>query len=340
MGEVTEKKAYPAVDFFKFFCCLLIIAIHAKPFEQNFWLDAGVGLITRFAVPYFFVATGFFFFHSVNGRLDKRKYLIKYEVRMIRLYAVWFFIQTAQDILRGSIHNPFYYVRHFIWPNNGIILWFLPATMFAVFVVYEFSKLMNPRDVFGISIIIWLIGYCFSTVAPLFEETLLSDDIIKFVQSTIGIQNGLFFGFPYIALSQLLATSKNEKNHIRDSIGIIISFCCLGLESLIIVMMVHPSLTFLWLCALPLTYFTFHLTLGIQLAEKPIYIFLRKISTLVYVIHPIVLKGLQDLFEKIGFTDFYNLVLFFTVSAISLLLATVIYQRSLKEKYKILGLLI
>ena len=28
--------------------------IHTKPFENNFWLNSGVGMITRFAVPYFF----------------------------------------------------------------------------------------------------------------------------------------------------------------------------------------------------------------------------------------------------------------------------------------------
>lgn len=54
-----KREQYPAVDCFKFICCILIIAIHAKPFASNYWLDAGVGLVTRFAVPYFFVATGF-----------------------------------------------------------------------------------------------------------------------------------------------------------------------------------------------------------------------------------------------------------------------------------------
>lgn len=332
MSGELEKREYPAVDLFKFICCILIIAIHTKPFEQNFWLDGGVGILTRFAVPYFFVATGFFFFLSIDRKTDKRRYLIRYELRMLRLYVVWYIIQTVYSIIRGYVYHPLYYIRHFVWPNNGNILWFIPATMFAVFIVFEMSKVLMPKMVFVVSIGIWFIGYGLSTAAPLLTD-IISGETIVGIQNTVGIQNGLFFGFPYIALAQLFAKSQKSENNVRDLIGIVASLCCLGLESLIVVLKVRPQLTFLWLSALPLAYFTFHFTLNIQIRERPLYILLRKISTLVYVVHPIMLKCVEDLFAHVGFIDYQNLALFFGVCMISVLVAFFIYQ--LSRRYKV-----
>ena len=32
MSKTEQRKGYAAVDIFKFFCAILVIAIHAKPF--------------------------------------------------------------------------------------------------------------------------------------------------------------------------------------------------------------------------------------------------------------------------------------------------------------------
>ena len=339
---MKNKTTYPAVDCFKFICCILIIAIHAKPFQNNFWLDAGVGLITRFAVPYFFVATGFFFFKSIEGKpvQDQASFLKKYELRMLRLYITWFILQNICNIIISkSCNSPFYYLRHFIWPNNGSILWFIPATMFAVFFVYQASRVTSMKRVLGFCIFIWLIGYCISTIAPVFSNILVVKDIIELCQTTFGIQNGLFFGLPYIALAWLFASRKLKKCVFRDVLGIAVCFCCLALEALVIILKVNPQLTFLWISSLPLTYFTFHLTLSLPIVEKHIYVVLRKISTLVYVIHPMVLAAIQAIFTKVGFSDFENLTLFIGVCLISIILSVLLYQLSSKKKYQVLKIL-
>ena len=62
MGSVLKTEEYSSVDIFKFFCAILVVAIHTKPFENIFWLDAAIGILTRFAVPYFFVSSAYFLF--------------------------------------------------------------------------------------------------------------------------------------------------------------------------------------------------------------------------------------------------------------------------------------
>lgn len=331
-----RKKNFVAVDIFKFICAILVIAIHAKPFENNFWLDAGVGLATRFAVPYFFVASGFFLFKSVYGRNDATAKLKKYELRMIRFYAVWFAIHTLYSILRGYIYSPGYYLRHFLLPNNGSILWFLPATMLAVFIVHVLSCVMNTKKVLTLSIVVWLLGYGMSTLAPLFASNAAISGAISFMQSSIGIQNGIFFGFPYIALSKVLAEEKSEKRMKRDIMGILLSFLCLGAESILVVTRLSPPLTFLWLSALPLTYFTFHLTMTVTLKERPVFIAMRKISTLVYVIHPIIIPVLSSMLEIVRLADPQNLMLFFMTCLVSIGLSWLLYILSEKPGWKAL----
>lgn len=329
-----EKKSYPAIDCFKFICCILIIAIHAKPFEQNFWLDSGVGLITRFAVPYFFVATGFFFFKAKSGQKDGWEYLIRYELRMLRLYLIWYIIQNAQSMIRGYIYSPWYYVRHFVIPNNGSILWFLPATMSSVFFVYVLSKKLSAKSIFAISIIVWFSGYIMSTLAPIFAGNAVACEFISSFQRYVGIQNGLFFGFPYIALANLLSAEEHKKWIIRDVVGVIVFFVLLGAESFFVVTRIHPTLTFLWLSALPLAYFTFNLTLSLELKNKPIFLVMRKLSTLVYVIHPIALSCIKDAIMIAGINDLQNLVLFLATCLVSIGISYFIYRLSQNESLK------
>lgn len=331
-----KREQYPAVDCFKFICCILIIAIHAKPFANNYWLDAGVGLVTRFAVPYFFVATGFFFFRTIAGKnTSNNKRLQKYELRIFRLYIVWFIIHMIFNVVISStIYSPLYYLRHFFLPNNGSILWFLPATMLAVFIVYELSGVMDSRKIFIFSIACWLLGYCMSTLSPVFERNMMASDIIDFMQKHIGIQNGIFFGLPYISLSKLLAEENAKKTIKRDILGIVLSFLCLGIESILVVMNIHPTLTFLWLSSLPMTYFTFHLTMTTEMKMRPVFVTMRKVSTLVYVIHPIVISIIGILFSTLKFVDYQNLVLFFATCLISIELSMIIYYLSKKRACK------
>ena len=63
-----KRKSYPGVDIFKMACAILVMIIHTKPFENIFWIDAGIGMVTRFAVPYFFTVSGYFLYKKVEEK--------------------------------------------------------------------------------------------------------------------------------------------------------------------------------------------------------------------------------------------------------------------------------
>lgn len=64
MEKLKKRQSYIGVDIVKFICAILVIGIHTQPFEFNFILDKGYGMISRLAVP-------FFFYHLVISYLVK-----------------------------------------------------------------------------------------------------------------------------------------------------------------------------------------------------------------------------------------------------------------------------
>ncbi|MCF0105345.1 MAG: acyltransferase family protein, partial [Holdemanella sp.] len=291
-------------------------------------------------VPFFFVATGFFFFKSLKTKENKKQYLLKYELRMLKLYTVWFCINNSIGILRGNYGSLYSYIRNYIWPMNGSALWFLVACMVAVLLVYVLASKFKPKTIFIISLCVWTVGYCCSTLYPLFQNIPYINSILASIIKGIGVQNGIFFGFPYIAMSYIFASNPIEGSIKRDVIGTAICFIALGVEAILAVKLIHPSLTFLWFFALPMTFFTFHLTLNIDIKNKPIFITMRKMSTAIYCIHPTIINLLKYIFIKYNYSDYMNLTLFILTIILSSLFAIVLVRLSNIKKLNFLKILI
>lgn len=313
MSDTASHKEYKAVDIFKLVCAALVVAIHVKPFESSFWLDAGVGLLTRFAVPYFFCASAYFLLvklRRIENLSAKCRAVGAYALRLLRLYAVWYVIYAVISAVRGYIHSAPYYILQFFLPTNGSPLWFLPALIYGVAIVFLLGLILNDKAVFIISCAFLLSGYMLSTLGIMFENADPYIWLHNNVLSVIGTQNGLFFAFPYVALAMVCSGYEFTKKYGRDILGMASSFLLLAAESLAAVILVHSKLTFLWLSALPLTYFTFRLTLTLTVPLKLDYAAIRKMSTAVYVSHPLIMTLLGSLFAAAAIRDGTNLLLF------------------------------
>lgn len=173
------------------------------------------------------------------------------------------------------------------------------------------TSFLNKKIVFAIGTLFLLIGYCFSTLLGVTGEC----GIITTLQPIVGytnVQGPFFFAFPYVAMGALLAEKTVEPHITRDALLTLLFFGLLGVESVIAVTKLAAPLTFLWLSALPMTWFVVRLTLTIELKSRPVYYTVRKLSTLCYVLHILVFKSLQLLFTVTGVSgiDTNHLILF------------------------------
>lgn len=334
---MAGHKEYPAVDVFKMICAILVILIHTKPFANNFWLDAGIGMMTRFAVPYFFSISGFFFFRKLTGSIEHYwKNCGMYLLRLLRFYIIWFILLRIVDVLVGgaTIKPIGYYIKQFFFTTDGSALWFVAALMWAVIIVAVLGRWMKPQTVFAIGIMFLLIGYTFSTLLGVTGDWPVIQRLQPIVGYT-GVQGGLYFAFPYVAMGALMAGKPLKASIKKDALCAGLFFVCLGVESIVMVMKLHAPLTFLWLSAVPMTWFVTRLTLTVPLKSKPGYYVIRKISTLCYVLHVAVLKTLEYAFDLTGFApkDPANLALTALTLLVTLFMAYGIFLLSKKKAF-------
>jgi fucose 4-O-acetylase-like acetyltransferase len=160
-----------AIDFIKFFAILAVVIIHTFPSNDQlgyFVLDN----ITRFAVPFFFAASGYFFGLKVNKHGEPFPYFKKYVTKILKIYFSWLIFYFIYDIVRiltspgdtnkelskymdnFDILNMFYYGQG----TSGYQLWFVISLVWSIVIVYLFFKMKRIKLLLIISFCLNLLG--------------------------------------------------------------------------------------------------------------------------------------------------------------------------------------
>ena len=207
-----NKKVYTGIDVCKLICAILVVLLHA--IENNSWSSNGIKFIfTRFAVPFFFISSGYFFNKHFSVASDKKKYFIAYEKKILKSYFVWAVI----------IYLPFEiysYTRKYAGVNRIYILlimlrrylligpgpyWYLLALAVSIAVIYYCS--INSKEYLlrlliaaGLLIEILYTGFR-SEVSQLFVFNLLFDTIYILFSWEF---NFLMFGIPFVGIGFLI----------------------------------------------------------------------------------------------------------------------------------------
>lgn len=320
--DVTLEDTNSTIDIVKILMAVLIVGIHTEPLGFNIWLDRGFGIITRLCVPFFFVVSSYFFW-------IKPKKITSYIKRILVLYFIWSFIYLPFDIHVLKTMSIKEILQRYLWIGNEHALWYLCASIVGFLIVFVLLKLMNKKMVFIISIMFLIIGCIKSTWAP------LTNSFFKFeIYDYLGSRNGLFYAFPYIALGMVIAKNvsirKNEKI-IKFVLGMFLSMILLAIESFLFVLYFGTTSTILWISVLPCTYYLFMIVKNINIQmSRSTALFIRKISTLIYLNHGLFL---------ILFKNLYTYKLFFAVLLFSSLLSIGIIKLSEKKNFAWMKLL-
>ena len=151
-----------SIDIMKLAMAFLVVSIHTEPFGFNFWLDKSFGLVTRLCVPFFFVASGYFYWlHKKDGWY--------YFNRISLLYFAWTIIYLPFDLYSGKFSKMSFseLAYKFFWIGNDHALWYLCGSIVGFLIINFLLKIFSTRAVFAISIIFLVIGCMRSTYAPI-----------------------------------------------------------------------------------------------------------------------------------------------------------------------------
>ncbi|MFD1562752.1 acyltransferase family protein [Haloarchaeobius amylolyticus] len=197
-----------SIDAMRTIAIVFVVLVHTDPFQgvntYGNMINFGTKTVSRFAVPFFFIASGYFFALKTAHR-DPTTYLAERIVKLTSLYLFGLMLvvpmffgedlaqaEFAGQSLRATAVSS---VVEFLDPVELLyygtsvseILWFLPALLFSLFFVYFVTVLGRPTYVLPVALCFHLIG-------------LLDGTYTMFVDIPFETRDALFFGFFYTSV--------------------------------------------------------------------------------------------------------------------------------------------
>ena len=320
---------YPRIDKARWLLAYLILVIHFRPlsaFDPS--VDfASAQVVARIAVPFYFMATGFFIDYAQK---DKVKAWLK---NILRLTLIW-----------SMIYLPFRLSSYFSGQANILMdilhlgihvhLWYLPASIFAVMSLGYLLKHISIRKILFLGFTLYVIGlfgdayYGFSSFLGI--ETWV-DAYLTLFETT---RNGLFFGLFFVSLGHAFRLKPLNIQTRYKLLGFIISFAMMFVEMLSLENAGIPIEYNMYLSIIPTVYFLFSFCMDETTTEKPKSY--KDLGSFIYFSHFIVLYlsiGLFMLF-KLEWIFYNNLFRFFYVAIVSTLLGLYFQKRKLKRLHQ------
>ena len=157
---MSNRKGYIGIDYFKFVAAFLVIAIHTSPLATftgngDFILTR---IIARVAVPFYFMASGFFLISRYAYNTNKLREFLK---KMAVIYGISVLIYIPLNV-----YNHYFSVEHLL-PNlikdiffDGTMyhLWYLPASMFGAIIAWFLVRKVGFERALGITILLYVVG--------------------------------------------------------------------------------------------------------------------------------------------------------------------------------------
>ena len=315
-GLGQEKNInYDFVDVMKFLMVIFVIILHAGPIsnllEQNGVVIEGfmpIDAILRVPVPFFFIVAGFFLYRKMGETILDFKRIKKYLGRIFKLYCVWYIIYIpwiigiARHSEQGFILGFLYQILLF-FTSGYFHLWFLNALMVAVALVsYLLYKKISIYKIIGIAGIFYaavlLNAPYYGVFEVIFPPGGIGFSIVQFLAKIfVTSRNGWMEGFFFVAIGSGLAFKWRYLSIKWVMLGIISSAILLFVEIYFVDFVAQCSFggADCYIFLVPLSVFIVILAIEIELPASLYWIWMRKMSMLMYYSHVLWLNSLRYL---------------------------------------------
>lgn len=146
MSTLVQKtaKQLPGLDVLKFCMALLVVSIHAKLFKEIGWLFDFVHPLKHTAVPVFFVVSSYLFFS--RGQIGAKE-LGHYVKRLGLFYVFWFvlLLPVTAGIRKWYSHFVFLdFLQHLFLGSTFRGSWFIMALLIGVPIIHFARRILHP----------------------------------------------------------------------------------------------------------------------------------------------------------------------------------------------------
>ncbi len=294
-----EKQTYGILDIAKFVSSLLVVAIHCAPLIEisepaNFVL---VQILARLAVPFFFIASGWLFFQKIDPQKSWKdetnvKALKHYWKRILRIYLVWSALYMPLIVVswvQGGFHwtSLIRLIRDFLFNGTYYHLWFLPALLLGVPIVYMMYLNIRKQSMLWLSFLLYMAGMAINVYGSVLSQEPFLESVLNVYQSFfVTSRNGLFFAPIYLVLGIYIQDFLTQDFKKQSFVAFTISFVFYAAEAIILQACgIMNDLTCMYAMLLPTTFFLFLLLMQFRLKKHKMYVVLRNMSLYIYTGH-------------------------------------------------------
>ena len=289
---MTETKSTGSLDYFKVIAALLVVAIHTSPLT-SFNAEADfvfTRILARTAVPFFLMVTGYFLLpHYIFGKSMDHRPLLRFIRKTLILYAIAIFVYLPVNLYAGHFDKKGAadIVRMLLFDGTFYHLWYLPASVTGVLLLWMLGKKMNTKVLTGICLALYGIGlagdsyYGFMIRIPGVQH--LYDSMFHIFSYT---RNGFFYVPVFLIMGAWFCHVPQNKKRIWNMGGFLISLLLMVCEGMLLHNSGAQRHDSMYLSLLPCMFFLFSVALSTARQPAPI---LRRISTWTYLLHPLMI---------------------------------------------------
>ena len=296
---MTHRYRSGGLDIFRIAAALLVVAIHTSPLgsvnaDADFFLTR---ILARTAVPFFFMVTGQYVMSEAFEGGNKR--IFRYVKKTALLYLLAIVLYIPLGIYAGHYRGLGFAgaLRMILFDGSFYHLWYFPAAITGVLIVYGLSRVAGLRTATVIAGALYIIGllgdsyYGLASRVPALEAAY--NGMFKVFSYT---RNGLFFAPLYLLLgvvssdADVKAVKRSAVRKVSKKKSDIICLICLGISFALMTVegfMLHRGgfqrhdsmyvmLPLVMLCL-------YRLLLRLDIPQKKQ---LRELSTWIYIVHP------------------------------------------------------
>jgi len=323
---------YSIVDYVKFIFAICVVGIHASIWDGGYIYP----LLFRLAVPYFFIASGFFIGKKLFAK-DSKDFDFKWHNIIKRLIIKLAVFEPLSIILiviqlkrQGLVITDIVLdvTKHIVFYPYGA-LWYIQALIVAILILIPFIKIGKLALLFFISFLTYLIALACNNYYFLTEKIGLHSYIDLLLNVIISPRNGLLVGLYYVTTGMLIAKYHYMffKNKTNNWIFFCFSFIAILFEA---IWLKGKSFTddgglyLSYVIAIPFLFIITTMYKGENLYSPKLF---RNLSTSIYLIHkPIIMIFISMGVQILGFR-FPPLIVWIATVGITSAICAVIYSK-------------
>ena len=334
---MERTKEYGGIDRFRLIAALLIVGIHTYPLVSisevaNFYL---IHVFGRIAVPFFLMVTGYFLLprYLIKKESDTKP-LISFIKKTGFIYIMATLLYLPISIYAGHYSGGNLFaviVRNIVFDGTFYHLWYLPASIIGVLIVYAFGLKFSLPMVFGMTVVLYIVGLLgdnywgvISGVSFLRNIYDIGFNIFSFTR------NGLFYAPIFLVMGAAIAKMKNRISPRICIIGLAVSLLFMMFEGYLLDRSGASRHSSMYIALLPSMFFLFSFLLAQKGRSS---ILLRNVSMWIFILHPLLIIVVRGAARVIGLTSLLveNSVIHFVAVCISTIAVSVFCTVALRH---------